>query len=36
MRDRWRALLFEIVANTLDNPTEEEIRHELRDLQGYV
>jgi len=36
MRDRWRALLFEIVASTLDNPTEDEIRHELRDLQGYV
>jgi RNA polymerase sigma-70 factor (ECF subfamily) len=36
MRDRWRALLFEIVGSTLDNPTEEEIRHELRELQGYV
>jgi RNA polymerase sigma-70 factor (ECF subfamily) len=36
MRERWKALLFETVGNTLDNPTEEEIREELRDLQGYV
>jgi RNA polymerase sigma factor (sigma-70 family) len=36
MRDRWREILFEIVGDTLDNPTEEEIRSELRDLQGYV
>lgn len=36
MRDRWRGILFEIVGSTLDNPTEEEIRNELRDLQGYV
>ena len=36
MRERWKSLLFETVGNTLDNPREEEIRQELRDLQGYV
>jgi hypothetical protein len=36
MRERWSELLFEIVGSSLDNPTEEDIRNELRELQGYV
>jgi len=32
MRERWRALLLEHVAATLDEPTEEEVRGELSEL----
>jgi RNA polymerase sigma-70 factor (ECF subfamily) len=36
MRQRWRELLFEEVAATLDEPTEEEIKAELAELVGCV
>jgi RNA polymerase sigma factor (sigma-70 family) len=36
LRERWRALLFEQVAATLDDPTPEEIREELKELFGCV
>jgi len=36
MRERWRALLMEQVAATLDDPTPEEIRAELSELIGCV
>jgi hypothetical protein len=36
MRERWRALLLERVADTLDEPTPEEIRAELSELLGCV
>ncbi|MDR3405503.1 MAG: RNA polymerase sigma factor [Chthoniobacter sp.] len=36
MRERWRALLMERVAATLDDPTPEEIRAELSELIGCV
>jgi RNA polymerase sigma-70 factor (ECF subfamily) len=36
LRERWRELLFEQVASTLDNPTPEEIRGELSELLACV
>jgi len=36
LRERWRELLFEQVALTLDNPTPEEIKGELAELLGCV
>lgn len=36
LRERWRELLFEQVALTLDNPTTEEIKSELAELLGCV
>jgi RNA polymerase sigma-70 factor (ECF subfamily) len=36
MRERWRELLLDQVANTLDNPTPEEVRGELSELLGGV
>jgi RNA polymerase sigma factor (sigma-70 family) len=36
LRERWRVLLMEQVAATLDNPTPEEIRAELSELIGCV
>jgi len=36
MRERWRELLLEHVAATLDEPTPEEIRAELSELLGCV
>jgi RNA polymerase sigma-70 factor (ECF subfamily) len=36
MRKRWRELLLEQVAATLDNPTEDEIRAELSELLGCI
>jgi len=36
MRQRWRELLLEQVAATLDEPTEDEIRAELSELLGCV
>ena len=36
LRERWRELLFEQVALTLDNPTPEEITDELTELLGCV
>lgn len=36
LRDRWCEMLFEQVGMTLDDPTPENIRRELEDLQGYV
>ncbi|MEP6671162.1 MAG: RNA polymerase sigma factor [Chthoniobacter sp.] len=36
LRERWRALLMEQVAATLDDPTPEEIRAELSELIGCV
>jgi RNA polymerase sigma-70 factor (ECF subfamily) len=36
LRERWRELLFEQVAATLDNPTPEEIKAELSELLGGV
>lgn len=36
MRERWRELLLEKVAETLEDPSPEEIRAELGELIGYV
>lgn len=36
MRERWRSILFEEVAATLENPTEEDIKAELAELLGCV
>jgi RNA polymerase sigma-70 factor (ECF subfamily) len=36
LRKRWRELLFEQVAITLDNPTPDEIKGELTELLGCV
>jgi DNA-directed RNA polymerase specialized sigma24 family protein len=36
LRKRWRELIFEQVALTLDDPTPEEIRGELGELLGCV
>ena len=36
LRERWRELLFEQVAITLDNPTSEEIQDELKELLACV
>jgi RNA polymerase sigma-70 factor (ECF subfamily) len=36
MRERWRTLLLESVAETLDDPTPEEVRAELSELIGWV
>jgi len=36
LRERWRELLFEQVAITLDDPTPEEIKAELKELLGCV
>jgi DNA-directed RNA polymerase specialized sigma24 family protein len=36
LRERWRELLFEQVAATLDKPTPEEIKGELMELLGCV
>ena len=36
MRERWRKLLLDQVAATLDEPTEEEVRAELSELIGWV
>jgi RNA polymerase sigma factor (sigma-70 family) len=36
MRGRWKDLLMEKVASTLDNPTPDEIRGELTELLGCV
>lgn len=36
LRERWRKLLFEQVALTLENPTPEEIKGELSELLGCV
>lgn len=36
MRERWRKLLIDQVAATLDEPTEDEIRAELSELIGCV
>jgi DNA-directed RNA polymerase specialized sigma24 family protein len=36
LRDRWRALLFEQVAVTLDDPSPENIRGELAELMGCI
>jgi RNA polymerase sigma-70 factor (ECF subfamily) len=36
LRERWRGLLFEQVALTLDNPTPDEIKGELAELLGCV
>jgi RNA polymerase sigma-70 factor (ECF subfamily) len=36
LRTRWRELLFEQVAATLDDPTETEIKAELAELLGVV
>jgi RNA polymerase sigma-70 factor (ECF subfamily) len=36
LRERWRQLLFEQVAGTLENPTPEEIKAELAELLGAV
>lgn len=36
LRERWRRLLFEQVALTLENPTPEEIKGELAELLGCV
>ena len=36
LRQRWRELLFEQVAATLENPTPEEIKSELAELLGCV
>jgi RNA polymerase sigma factor (sigma-70 family) len=36
LRERWRAVLMERVAETLDDPTPEEIRAELSELIGCV
>ena len=32
LRERWRKLLFEQVSMTLDDPTPEEIKDELKEL----
>lgn len=36
MRKRWSEIVFEQVADTLDDPTPEAIRHELSELLGFV
>ncbi len=36
LRERWRKLLFEQVAMTLDDPTPENIKDELKELMGCV
>jgi RNA polymerase sigma-70 factor (ECF subfamily) len=36
LRKRWREVIFEQVAMTLDNPTPEEIKGELTELLGCV
>jgi DNA-directed RNA polymerase specialized sigma24 family protein len=36
LRERWNAILHEGVAETLNNPTEQEIREELMELLGHV
>jgi RNA polymerase sigma-70 factor (ECF subfamily) len=36
MRERWRELLLQQVAATLDEPTQEEVRAELSELIGCV
>ncbi len=36
LRHRWRDLLFEEVGRTLDNPTPDDIKAELRELIGAV
>ena len=36
MRERWREMLMEQIAATLDDPTPEEIRAELSELLGCV
>jgi RNA polymerase sigma-70 factor (ECF subfamily) len=36
LRDRWRSLLFEQVAVTLDDPSPQNIRDELAELMGCV
>ena len=36
LRERWQKLLFDQVAETLDNPTPEEIKGELMELLGCV
>jgi RNA polymerase sigma-70 factor (ECF subfamily) len=36
LRERWRQLLFDQVAETLDKPTPEEIKGELKELLGCV
>jgi RNA polymerase sigma-70 factor (ECF subfamily) len=36
MRERWRELLFDRVAGTLNDPTAEEVRAELAELIGCV
>lgn len=36
MRERWRELLFEQVARTLDDPTPDDIKGELAELLGCV
>lgn len=36
MRERWRQILFEEVAATLEQPTEENIKAELAELLGSV
>jgi len=36
LRERWRKILFEQVAATLDKPSEEEIKAELSELLGCV
>ncbi len=36
LRQRWRELLFEQVADTLDEPTEENVKAELSELLGCV
>jgi RNA polymerase sigma-70 factor (ECF subfamily) len=36
MRERWRKMLLEQVAATLDEPTEEEVLAELSELIGWV
>lgn len=36
LRERWRELLFQQVAETLDDPTPEEIKAELMELLGCV
>lgn len=36
MRKRWRDILFESVGATLNNPTPEDIKDELRELMGCL
>jgi RNA polymerase sigma-70 factor (ECF subfamily) len=36
MRKRWRDILFERVGDTLNNPTPEDIKDELRELMGCL